>query len=66
MPQVIGGEGKLDKAAAQWSCGECADAGQAFTDEEAQVILHCVQKHKAYDVNRDTANKVVRVQSKQA
>ena len=65
MPQVMGGEGGLDKAAAQWSCAECADAGKAFTDEEAQVIFHCVKAHGAYDVSRDTVNKVVRVQSTQ-
>lgn len=65
MPQVMGGEGNLDTAAEQWSCGECADAGKEFKDEEAQVILHSVQKHNAYDVSRDTLNKVVRVQSQQ-
>ena len=65
MPQVMGGEGGLDKAVAQWSCGECADAGKAFTDEEAQVIFHSVKVHSAYDVNRDAVNKVIRVQSKQ-
>lgn len=66
MPQVMGGEGRLATAATQWSCGECADAGKEFKDEEAQVILHSVQKHNAYDVSRDTVNKVVRVQSTQA
>ena len=63
MPQVMGGEGKLDKPAVQWSCGTCADTGEQYEGEEAQVILHCVQHHGAYTVQRDIATRLVRVES---
>jgi hypothetical protein len=59
MPQVIGGEAtKID--AKQWSCGDCADAGQEYKEEEAKVILHSVSAHKAFDINRDTEKMIVR------
>ena len=59
MPQVIGGEATKIEAE-QWTCGDCADAGKEFKEEESKVILHSVNAHSAYDVNRDTAKKVVR------
>jgi hypothetical protein len=65
MPQVMGGEGKLDRPAARWSCGVCVDTGEQFQGEEAQVILHCVQHHGAYTVKRDVAKRIVRVESGQ-
>jgi hypothetical protein len=58
------GEGKATKAAERWSCGDCAAEGKEFSGEEANVILHSVKIHGAYTVSRDTASKVVRVQTK--
>lgn len=59
MPQVIGGEAtKIDTE--QWSCGDCADAGQEYKEEEARVIMHSVSAHKAFDIDRDTEKKIVR------
>ena len=47
MPQVIGGEiGNIDTD--KWSCGDCADAGQEYEEEEAKVIMHSVCTHKAF------------------
>lgn len=63
MPQVVMGEGNEAKGES-WSCGDCAAEGKTFTDEEAKVILHSVKIHGAHDVIRDTANKIVRGQSK--
>ena len=63
MPQVMMGEGN-ETVGEQWSCGDCAEAGTEFKDEEAKVILHSVKTHSAYNVSRDTVNKIVRAQSK--
>ena len=59
MPQVIGGEATTIHAE-QWTCGDCADAGKEFREEESKVILHSVNAHSAFDVNRDTDKKTVR------
>ncbi len=59
MPQVIGGEATTMDTE-QWSCGDCTEAGQEYKEEEAKVILHSVSAHRAFEVKRDTENKVVR------
>ncbi len=59
MPQVIGGEATTIEAE-QWSCGDCADAGQEYKDEKAKVLLHSVSAHKAFRANQDTEKKIVR------
>ena len=59
MPQVLGGEATTIKAQ-QWTCGDCADDGKEFKEEESKVILHSVNAHKAYDINRDADKKTVR------
>jgi len=59
MPQVIGGEiGNID--ADKWSCGDCADTGQEYKEEEAKVIMHSVSTHKAFNIDRDTEKRIVR------
>ena len=59
MPQVIGGEiGSIDTD--KWSCGDCADAGQEYTEEEAKVIIHSVSTHRAFNIDRDTEKRIVR------
>ncbi len=59
MPQVIGGEA-TNIEAEQWSCGDCADAGQEYRDEKAKVLLHSVSAHKAFETSQDTEKKTVR------